>query len=101
MLETLFLAGADIFRLNFSHGQLAEKAEVVDHIRALERKFNRPIAILADLQGPKLRVATFIDGHVELKEGQDFSFDLDAACPGAWKALSRALCVSWYSSPEL
>jgi pyruvate kinase len=83
MLEALFLAGADIFRLNFSHGAQAEKAAVVDHIRALERKFNRPIAILADLQGPKLRVATFLDGHVELTDGQDFSFDLDADCPGA------------------
>ena len=83
MLEKLFLAGVDIFRLNFSHGAHAEKAAVADRIRELERQYDRPIAILADLQGPKLRVSTFAAGKVELQEGQEFSFDLDADRPGS------------------
>jgi len=59
MIEKLFLAGADVFRLNFSHGKHEEKKALLDIIRALEVKYNHPIAILADLQGPKLRVGTF------------------------------------------
>lgn len=59
MIEKLFLAGADVFRLNFSHGKHEEKAELIRIIRKLEDKYTHPIAILADLQGPKLRVDTF------------------------------------------
>jgi len=76
MIEKLFLAGADIFRLNFSHGEHAEKAELVKLIREIEAKYNHPICILADLQGPKLRVGTFKDDSVHLKVGQSFTFDL-------------------------
>ena len=89
MLERLFLAGADIFRLNFSHGAHAEKAAVADRIRELEEKYRRPIAILADLQGPKLRVATFTTGKVELLDGQEFAFDLDINTPGPWRRINR------------
>jgi len=59
MIEKLFLAGADVFRLNFSHGKHEEKAALVKIIRELEERYNHPIAILADLQGPKLRVDVF------------------------------------------
>ena len=59
MLEKLFAAGVDVFRLNFSHGRHAEKAELIRMIRDLEAKYSQPIAILADLQGPKLRVGIF------------------------------------------
>jgi len=76
MIEKLFLSGADIFRLNFSHGEHEEKAKLVDLIRSIEKKYNHPIAILADLQGPKLRVGTFADTKVYLTEGQSFTFDL-------------------------
>ena len=77
MIEKLFLSGADIFRLNFSHGEHAQKAELVATIRAVEKKYNHPIAILADLQGPKLRVGTFAnDAKVQLVEGQKFIFDM-------------------------
>lgn len=76
MIEKLFLSGADIFRLNFSHGEHAEKAALVKLIREIERKYNHPIAILADLQGPKLRVGLFANNKVNLKEGQLFTFDL-------------------------
>jgi pyruvate kinase len=50
IIEKLFLSGADVFRLNFSHGEYAEKAELVKKIRMVEEKYNRPIGILADLQ---------------------------------------------------
>lgn len=78
MVETLFLAGADVFRLNFSHGEHAQKKELLDIIRAVEAKYDHPIAILGDLQGPKLRVGTFAnpDGE-ELAPGQTIRFDLD------------------------
>jgi pyruvate kinase len=82
MIEKLFLAGADIFRLNFSHGEHAQKKELLDIIRQVEEKYDHPIAILGDLQGPKLRVGTFAnpDGEI-LQQGQIFRFDLEEA-PG-------------------
>jgi pyruvate kinase len=60
MLKALFLAGVDTFRLNFSHGAQADHAKVHATIRALEAEVGRPIAILQDLQGPKIRVRTRI-----------------------------------------
>ena len=57
MIETLFLAGVDVFRLNFSHGSQEQKKELLDMIRSVEEKYSHPIAILGDLQGPKLRVS--------------------------------------------
>jgi pyruvate kinase len=77
MIETLFLAGTDVFRLNFSHGSQEQKKELLDMIRQVEEKYSHPIAVLGDLQGPKLRVGQFSnpDG-VFLKEGQTFRFDL-------------------------
>ena len=80
-IEQLFLAGADVFRLNFSHGSHAAHRARHELLRALEQKTGRPIAILADLQGPKLRVGTFADGAVQLQAGQSFRLDLDSA-PG-------------------
>ncbi|KAL3788327.1 hypothetical protein ACHAWO_008556 [Cyclotella atomus] len=82
MIEKLFLAGADVFRLNFSHGEHAQKKELLDIIRAVEAKYDHPIAILGDLQGPKLRTGVFaISAGEYLEEGQSFRFDLDDA-PG-------------------
>ncbi|MBX9635160.1 MAG: pyruvate kinase [Magnetospirillum sp.] len=77
-IEGLFVAGADVFRLNFSHGSYAEHQARYDAIRALEKKVRRPIAVLADLQGPKLRVGKFADGKVKLENGAQFRFDLSA-----------------------
>jgi len=59
-IETLFLAGADIFRLNFSHGSQEQKKELLTMIREVEEKYSHPIAVLGDLQGPKLRVSVHI-----------------------------------------
>ena len=83
MMEKLFLAGVDVFRVNFSHGEREEKAAVVANIRALEKKHGHPVAILADLQGPKLRLSTFADETpvVTVAKGDTFRFDLDEA-PG-------------------
>jgi hypothetical protein len=78
MIEKLFLAGADVFRLNFSHGEHTQKKELLDIIRAVEEKHDHPIAILGDLQGPKLRVGQFENPDGELlTKGQIFRFDLD------------------------
>jgi pyruvate kinase len=57
MIEKLFLAGADVFRLNFSHGSQEQKKELLMTIREIEEKYSHPIGILGDLQGPKLRVS--------------------------------------------
>ena len=76
VIERLFRAGADVFRLNFSHGSHADHAERVGMIRALERKVERPIGILVDVQGPKLRVGNFRAGRVQLQTGQNFRLDL-------------------------
>ena len=81
MVRQLFLAGVDVFRLNFSHGSHADHSERFKVIRALEAETGRPIGILADLQGPKLRVGIFADGPVMLVPGQPFRLDLDEA-PG-------------------
>jgi len=88
MLAQLFQAGADVFRLNFSHGTHADHAARIDMIRALEKKFGRPIGILADVQGPKLRVGQFQSGRVQLQAGQNFTLDLNPT-PGD----TRRVCL--------
>ncbi|MEM9783753.1 MAG: pyruvate kinase [Pseudomonadota bacterium] len=77
MLRQIFEAGVDVFRLNMSHGTHADQAERVQLIRDIEHEMERPIAILGDLQGPKLRVGQFADGPHRLEIGQAFRFDLD------------------------
>jgi pyruvate kinase len=74
MLEALFLAGVDTFRLNFSHGTQDDHAKVHAAIRALEKKVGRPIAILQDLQGPKIRIGTIRDGKITVKAGDKIRF---------------------------
>ncbi len=76
-LEKLIDAGADAFRINFSHGTHAEHKERVKIIRQLEKEKGRFISILADLQGPKLRVGTFKEDKVLLKDGQTFTLDMN------------------------
>ncbi len=76
-IRALFESGADVFRLNMSHGSHDEIRARHEIIRQVESDLGRPIAILADLQGPKLRVGTFAAGATELEEGQSFRLDLD------------------------
>lgn len=66
MLKALFVAGVDTFRLNFSHGTHEDHARSHAAIRALEQELDRPIGILMDLQGPKIRIGTLRDGKLEL-----------------------------------
>ena len=77
MLRHLFKAGADAFRVNMSHGNHADHEQAINAIRALEKEFARPIAILADLQGPKLRVGTFTEGKAVIRHGAHFTLDRD------------------------
>jgi pyruvate kinase len=83
-LSALFEAGADVFRLNFSHGTQDDHRQRVDLLRALEKQYKHPIAILMDLQGPKLRLGAFAKGPLELKKGQKLRFDMEDA-PGTAK----------------
>lgn len=75
MLEKLFHAGADAFRVNMSHGDHATHAETIANIRALEAKVKRPITVLCDLQGPKLRVGTFREGRAVIRHSGHFTLD--------------------------
>ena len=76
-IHSLFQAGADIFRLNFSHGTHEDHRRRVFHIRQYEKRLGRPIAILGDLQGPKFRIGNFRNGSVLLKNNQKFLLDLN------------------------
>jgi pyruvate kinase len=76
-IRALFEVGADVFRLNFSHGTQADHAERLAIIRKLEKQFSRPIGVLLDLQGPKLRLGTFNGGKAQLEAGARFRLDMD------------------------
>ncbi len=78
VLERLILAGVDVVRMNFSHGTPQDHIDRANLVRALAAKHNRPVGILADLQGPKIRVGKFADGKITLKMGD--AFILDAKC---------------------
>ena len=82
IIERLYCAGADVFRLNFSHGTHDDHATNVSIVRALEVSVGRPIGLLADVQGPKLRIGRFGGGRIHLSAGQDFRLDLDPT-PGS------------------
>ena len=79
MIQKLHEAGADLFRINMSHASHDLMRTLIQRIRAVEARCGRPIGILADLQGPKLRVGKFAEGKVELKPGQTFTLDSNEA----------------------
>ncbi|HEY0627355.1 MAG TPA: pyruvate kinase [Allosphingosinicella sp.] len=81
MIRKLAEAGADAFRINMSHGKHSDHLKLIETIRGLEKELERPTTILADLQGPKLRVGQFTEGKAQLKKGQTFIFDCEKA-PG-------------------
>ena len=81
MIGRLFEAGADVFRINMSHTSHDRMRELVLSIRAVEAEHNRPIGILVDLQGPKLRLGSFENGSAAIDKGQNFTLDADPA-PG-------------------
>ena len=87
LIRSLFDAGADVFRLNFSHGTHEDHKKRYNLIRAIEGDVGRPIGVLVDLQGPKLRVGTFAAGRVTLATGAAFGLDLDGG-PGDGQRVS-------------
>ena len=80
-ITALFDAGANLFRVNFSHGAHEDHAALIKTIREIESEKNRPIGIVADLQGPKLRIGTFKDGSIMAERGMMIRFDSNPA-PG-------------------
>ncbi|BDY05411.1 pyruvate kinase [Ferrimonas sp. YFM] len=78
-LEKIILAGANVVRMNFSHGSPEDHIARANEVRELAAKHNRHVAILGDLQGPKIRVSTFKDGKVHLPLGHTFVLDSDLA----------------------
>ena len=76
-IEKLFIAGTDVFRLNFSHGSIEEHRKNLNSVRSLEKKYNHSSCILVDLQGPKLRIGNFANKKEILKKGQTFVLDLN------------------------
>jgi pyruvate kinase len=81
MLARVLAAGVDVVRLNFSHGRAEEHIERARLVRECSRQLGREVAIMCDLQGPKIRVGKFADGKVSLEVGQPFVLDTDSA-PG-------------------
>ena len=79
IIKELHLAGADVFRINMSHGDPDSMRAKMNTIRAVEADVGRPIGVLVDLQGPKLRVGAFKDGSVVLENGKSFRLDTDKA----------------------
>jgi pyruvate kinase len=78
-LERMFLAGVDVVRLNFSHGTAEDHIRRAELVRETCRKVGRAVGIMADLQGPKIRVGKFKEGKVQLKSGDKFILDADCA----------------------
>ncbi len=79
MIDALFCAGVSTFRLNFSHGTHEDHRCAIKHIRSLEAKYSSPIGVVADMQGPKLRIGKFKNSSVKLEKGQKFRFDSDSS----------------------
>jgi pyruvate kinase len=77
VIRALFVAGVDTFRLNFSHGSHDDHAARYNTIRAVEKEFGRPVGILADMQGPKLRLGKFENGSVDVAPGHLITLDSD------------------------
>ncbi|WP_194715821.1 pyruvate kinase [Noviherbaspirillum soli] len=88
IIEALFHAGVDVFRMNFSHGTHEDHKRRLEIIRAVETEVGRPIGVLLDLQGPKLRIGTFSDGPVMLENGARFRLDLDNKKAGDQRRVS-------------
>src|SRR5919112_48053 len=87
MILELARAGADVFRLNFSHGSHQDHAASAEAVRAAERVVERPLALLADLQGPKLRLGRFEGGSAALETGQAFRLELEGGLGGSERAV--------------
>ena len=100
VVANLFKAGADVFRINMSHASHEAMRERVAMIRSLEEEFDRPIGILVDLQGPKLRVGEFATGGVAIAQGRRLSRSTPIRSPATRRAsICRIRKSSARSSP--
>jgi pyruvate kinase len=82
VLERLLKAGVDVVRLNFSHGKASDHLALAGLVREIAAKLGRPVALMADLQGPKIRVGKFTEGKVDLQNGATFVLDASRTEPG-------------------
>jgi pyruvate kinase len=82
VLEKLLRAGVDVVRLNFSHGKAQDHIDRAHLVREIAKKVGKPVALMADLQGPKIRVGKFADGKVMLEPGAAFVLDAARTAPG-------------------
>ncbi|HET6787376.1 MAG TPA: pyruvate kinase, partial [Aquabacterium sp.] len=82
VLERMLLAGVDVVRLNFSHGQAQDHIDRARLVREVAARVGKVVAIMADLQGPKIRVGKFAEGKVMLESGQPFVLDASRTAPG-------------------
>ncbi|MCC7152802.1 MAG: pyruvate kinase, partial [Rubrivivax sp.] len=87
VLERLLAAGVDVVRLNFSHGKAEDHIARAELVRAVADKLGRTVALMADLQGPKIRVGKFAGGRVQLEAGQPFVLDAQRKTPGDERAV--------------
>ena len=87
VLEQLLRAGVDVVRLNFSHGAAQDHIERAQLVRDTAARVGKPVALMADLQGPKIRVGKFAEGKVLLKSGDDFVLDASRSEPGDTQAV--------------
>ncbi len=87
IIQAMFEAGADVFRVNMSHGDRQSQARLIRNVRKVEEAVDRPIAIMADLQGPKIRIGKFKGGSAELKDGAAFALD-SSDQPGSAKRVN-------------
>ncbi len=79
IIEKLILAGVNVVRLNFSHGSSEEHIARAELVRSIALRLDRHVGVLVDLQGPKIRIAAFLDGQVKLEKGQLFTLDANMA----------------------
>ena len=77
VLREMIRAGVDVVRMNFSHGTIADHKARHDLVRSISAEVGKEVGIMADLQGPKIRVGKFIDSKILLKEGESFILDVD------------------------
>ncbi|MFN9280079.1 MAG: pyruvate kinase [Betaproteobacteria bacterium] len=87
VLENLLRAGVDVVRLNFSHGKAQDHIDRATLVRETAARVGKPVALMADLQGPKIRVGKFVDGKVMLVAGQPFVLDAQRTEPGDLSAV--------------
>ncbi len=97
ILESMFQAGVDVVRINFSHGSAADHRRRIDLIRSVADRIGKDVGVIGDLQGPKIRIERFRDGPVDLAEGDPFSLDVSL---GEDQGDSSAVSVTYRALPE-